>query len=153
MAAAFIGNHGYTLRTMLWPEVISFYDKFEQIREKHEYPCFRPMLVLVEMIANSPCAFGLFPATSHATLRLVQTPEFYWDQERLEIGFDSAKRQFLFELKENLCRSAAPRRRHLAQTKPTPENWKRTYPAEEGFAALVRFIKAKKWFVEYGAAL
>lgn len=140
--------HGCTLPTRSWPEIVSFYERLEQIQEKHGYPSFHPMLSLVQQIADSPYAAGLFPATSHAALRLVQMPEFYWDQERLEISFHSAKHQFYFEFKE-MPRRSAPCRRQLATAKPPAESWKRTYPSEDGFAALIRFIRAKRWFVEY----
>jgi hypothetical protein len=142
--------HGYTLSTRSWPEIVSFYEGLVQRQEKHGYPSFHPMLYLVQQIANSPYAAGLFPATSHSTLRLVQTPEFYLNQERLEINFHPAKRQFFFELQEMPRRSAHPRCRQLAPMKLSAESWKRTYSSEDGFAALVRFIKAKRWFVEYG---
>lgn len=115
-------------RTLAWPDVVSFY---QDLVHAHAWP-IEPMLDLVTFIAASPYAVGLFPVTSHATLRLGRYPNFLAGDGELAINFDGTTQTFIFVY-----------RSHQALSKP----WTQQYPATSGRDALERFLHTHaRWF-------
>ena len=115
-------------RTLAWPDVVGFY---QDLVQTHALP-LAPMLDLVTFIAASPYAIGLFPVTSHATLRLGHYPNFLAGDGELAIDFDAAPQIFIFVY-----------RSHPALSKP----WTHAYPVNTGRDALERFLHTHvRWF-------
>jgi len=96
------------------------------------------MREMVEQIASSKYANGLYPATSMTTLLIAQTAEFDWDGELIRIHLDAQHDVLIFDFQETS--SDLPKYKH----------WIRHLPTEEGFSYLEKFLRLKKWVVEYG---
>ena len=114
-----------------WPEIL---DNFEQIGTDW----IRPMCELVRQIQDSRYAPGLHAVTSMHTLVISNTDPFHWGFENLRIDWDPFTGQFCFALVEE----------PFVRT-----HWHKKVPRDEAFAALERFVRRKRWFVEYGPAL
>jgi hypothetical protein len=118
----------YTYRTLPWSDVVSFY---HDLVHAHDWRS-QPMLDLVTFIAASPYALGLFPVTSHATLRLGHYPNFLPGDGELVIDFDTGTQTFTFEYWS-----------HPSILK----RWRHQYQANAGQAALERFLHTYvRWF-------
>jgi hypothetical protein len=118
----------YTYRTLPWSDVMSFYHDLVQI---HHWP-LQPMLDLVTFIATSSYAQGLFPVTSHATLRLGHYPDFLPGDGELVIDFDGPTQTFCFE---------------YWSSPMAIKRWIRHYPAQAGQHRLEYFLqKQVRWF-------
>jgi len=113
-----------------WPEVVEFY---RSLAETH--PSFRHMAALVEEIAASNYARGLYASTSMTTLLISQTEEIDMEKEILSIKLDSAKGVVILDFQETFSKL------------PKYQHWIRKCPPEEGFARLVGFLQLKGWFV------
>jgi hypothetical protein len=115
-------------RTLSWSDVVSFYQKLIQT---HALPII-PMLDLVTFIAASPYAAGLFPVTSHATLRLGHYPNFLAGDGELDIDFDQPTQTFIF----------------VYWSHPSDvHQWTRRYSVAESRDALERFLHTyARWF-------
>ncbi|SRR6266481_699581 len=116
-------------KAQLWPDVVNSY---RRLVETHEMP-FEPMLALVEEIAASPYAFGLYGNTGMCKLSVVQTQEYDPDGEILQVSYDPAQREFTFELQET--------------TSTLYKRWNRKCSADKAFPTFERFLQLKKWFV------
>ena len=88
------------------------------------------MLRLVEQIASSRYAEGIYPATSHAMLIVGQTPMWEFKREVLEIEYEANDKQFTFTFWEY----------------PTTKPWITHCSSEDGFQRFERCMAAKKWF-------
>ena len=115
-----------------WPEVVDFYRSVVAKR-----PGIAPLLHLVEQIAASSYASGLYASTSMLTLLIAQLPEFGLDQEVLRIGMDSSRNELVFDFQET------------SSILPKYQNWIRRCSPEEGYARFVKFLKMKNWFTQY----
>src|SRR3954471_23505997 len=104
-----------TVESRVWPEVVGFY------RALVEVPGWdlQPMLELIEEIATSPYATGLFPATSLARLCLARTRTIRWNHEMLTVQYDPVGGRFLFVYFE---------------ASPNPKPWVTNCPVAEGRA-------------------
>src|SRR4051794_24355981 len=101
-----------TIESRPWPEVVGFYR--ELVNDSGWY--FQPMLDLVEFLAASPFAEGLFPTTSVARLCLARTPTIRWEYEMLIIEYDPVGGRFVFTYFE---------------TSPCPRPWVTGCPESE----------------------
>ena len=116
-------------KAQVWPDVAKSY---QRLLESHKLP-FEPMLRLVNDIAGSPYAFGLYGNTSMWDVQVVQTEEYDPDGEILKIKYDPSLRLFTFELQET------------ASTKY--QRWTKTSASENAFRTFERFLQLKKWVV------
>ncbi|HZU32637.1 MAG TPA: hypothetical protein VFB79_16080 [Candidatus Angelobacter sp.] len=115
-------------KAQTWPDILKLY------RSREEKTRFSPMLVLLEQIASSRYAGGLYANTSMWDVLVVQTQEYDPDGEVLRISYNPGLQEFHFELQE---------------TSSTLYNrWARKCPAEKAFHTFERFLQMKKWFVE-----
>ena len=115
-----------------WPEIVEFY---RHLTSEHGW-AFQPMVRLVEQIAASEYAFGMFPYTSHSTLCIARTHHVRRGREELEITFDPVAQQFHFEYWSN------PYVRIVRQGP-----WRRTCNEADGFSVLERILlKRVRWF-------
>jgi len=112
-----------------WSEIVGLY---RSLTEKH--PELKPLLNLVEQIAGSDYARGLFASTSMASLMIAQTPEFDMEREVLFVRVDAETGGLIFDFQETA--SALPKYQH----------WIRRCSSEQGFSQLSEFVKLKKWF-------
>lgn len=110
------------------------FDHYERIEDD----AGRPMCELVRRIEESRYSTGLHAITSMHTLLLSNTPRFDLDFEVLRIDWDPATDSFLFEFVEE----------PFVRTR-----WRKQVPRADGFAALERFLRRKRWFVEYGTTI
>jgi len=111
-----------------WAEIVRFYDV---LRTDHGRD-IEPMLRLVEQIAASGYAVGLFAYASMSTLCMAHTHTIRRCHEELRITFDSVGREFHFEYWSHPF------------VKPGP--WKRTCGESESFATLERILlKRVRW--------
>jgi hypothetical protein len=101
------------------------------------YPAYSSMHILVEQIAASKYSKGVFGSRSMHTLLIAQTPEFDWDKEILRISLDIREGMFTFNFRET------------GSNLPKYRPWVRQCPPEEGFTRFEKFLRLKKWFVEY----
>src|SRR3954469_5111886 len=93
-----------------------------------------PMLDLVESLASSPYAAGLFPATSLARLCLARTRAIRWGHAMLAVEYDPIGKRFCFEYLE---------------ASPGVRPWVTSCPAADGRARLERLLKKRlRWFKE-----
>jgi hypothetical protein len=121
-----------TVASRPWPEVVEFYRALV-VDSGWD---LRPMLELIEKIASSPYATGLFPATSLARLCLARTRTIRWNHEMLTVQYDPVGGRFLFEYFE---------------ASPSPKPWVTSCPAAEGRARLEWLLKKRlRWFRELG---
>ena len=111
-----------------WPDKVRFYSDLVHI---YHWP-FEPMLHLVEQIASSRYADGIYPATSHAMLMVGQTQMWEWKHEMLEIEYSPKDKQFTFTFWE----------------RPTTKPWVTHCSSEDGFQRFERCMAAKKWFAQ-----
>ena len=83
-------NHGggalvlmtLTVESRAWPDVVEFY---RELVDESGWD-LGPMLGLIEFLASSPYAAGLFPATSMARLCLGRTRDIRWGHEMLTVS-------------------------------------------------------------------
>ena len=120
------------VQTQSWQKVTKFYRDITE-----ENPFFRPMAELAEQIAASKYASGLYPWTSMHTLCISQTPEADSDKEVLRISLDPRGGVLVYDFQET------------GSTLPKYEHWIRRCSPDEGFSRFERFIRLKKWFVDY----
>jgi hypothetical protein len=92
------------------------------------------MRELVERIMASPYRYGLHAITSMHTLIVANTSEFEWSFDVLRIDWEPEQDSFYFEFVEEPF---------------VTTRWKRKVARAEGYATLERFVKRKRWFVEY----
>ncbi len=122
------------VQTQSWQKVTKFYrDRTE------ENPFFLPMMELAQQIAASKYASGLYPWTSMHTLCMSQTPEADLTKEVFRIALDPQDGALVFDFQET------------GSTLPKYQHWIRRCSPDEGFARFERFVRLKKWYVEYGA--
>jgi hypothetical protein len=93
------------------------------------------MLNLVEEIAASEYAYGLFATTSMTTLLIAQLPEFDMGGEVLRVSLDAKDGMLTFDFQETDSKL------------PKYEHWIRRCSPEAGFRTLICFLKLKKWFL------
>ena len=80
-------------QAMTWQNVAEWY---RRVIAEHRWQ-FKPMLDLVERIANSSAATALFPTLSMGRLLITDSSTFYFDDNVLFIRYDQSSRQFEFE--------------------------------------------------------
>ena len=105
-----------------------------------EYPRFAPLAGLMERLAASPYASGLFPVRSMQTIRLYQHDRYSVTSDAIHIDFDFDAKEFVVQYR------ALP----FSKTYTTPERercW--TKRSRDGFAAVERCLHHLRWFVEY----
>src|SRR5664279_3438068 len=114
------------VRSESWSDIVTFYRGLvEQDRMQQG-----PMLRLVEQLAASRFAQGLFGATSHHTLMIAQAPRFDPQCEVLHIEFAAGKFSFKF-----------------VEQPYVERRWNKECGPDEGFSALEHFlVDLKKWF-------
>lgn len=116
------------IRTLPWPDVVSFYGELVHAHSWH----IEPMLELVQFVAGSPYAPGLFPYTSHDRLCLGRTADFTAGDGELQIQFNPGAQSFTF----TYCQSPA-------DSSP----WSRKCSAEEWRPVLERILQKRLgWF-------
>lgn len=113
--------------TRPWSEILWHY---EQIAGDS----FEPMRELIGQIVASPYRDGLYAITSMHTLIVANTSKFEWSFDVLRIDWEPKQDSFYFEFVEEPF---------------VATRWKRKVARSEGYAALERFVKHKRWFVEY----
>lgn len=118
--------------TKPWQSIVEFYRS-----RTLSNPFFEPMLMLAEQIAASKYASGLYPWTSMQTLCISQTSEADSDKEVLRISIDPDDGALVFDFQET------------GSTLPKYQHWVRRSAPQEVFSRLERFLRLKKWFVEY----
>jgi hypothetical protein len=117
------------IQPRLWPDVVCFY---QDLASTHGWK-IDPMLKLVEQIAASGFAVGLFPYTSHSTLCIAHTHKPRMRQEELRITFDPTSDEFHFEYWSHPF------------VKPGP--WETRCHSADGFPTLKRILlKRTRWF-------
>jgi hypothetical protein len=90
-----------------------------------------PMLKLVEEIAASSYAQGIYGATSMYTLLISQHQDFELDQNTLRVDF--IKDNFTFTYRESPF---------------SLENWQKECGQDEGFSTFEHVMRRLKWFLE-----
>ena len=119
----------YRIKTRPWPEIVEFY---RDLVGKHQHESFRSMIDLVEKIAAADFAKNLYPATSHAQLKISYYPDFHPDGEFLNVDLEGETGQIKFEYQET--------------PSPLYKRWKRVCQPSEAFEVFQRFLQLKKWF-------
>jgi hypothetical protein len=113
-------------RTTSWASILDFYTSFAAIQ-----PDFVPMRTLVQWLASSLYAYGLFPLTSMFTLRIGRYPDFLAHDTELTIVYEPHVGTFRLAYYVNV-------------EKPL---WVRTYPEDAVQAAIERFLlEYARWF-------
>jgi hypothetical protein len=116
-----------------WPEVVRFY---RDLLSHHGWK-IEPMLQVVEQIANSQFAAGLFPYTSMFTLCIARRRDPRMFHEELRITFDPTGNEFQFE--------------YWSDPSMKPGPWKRKCRAADAFPTLERLLlKRLRWFIRIG---
>lgn len=109
---------------------------FRDLADENAY--FAPMAAVVERLARSPYAAGLFPVKSMHTVRLYQQQRYFvWDDE-IRVEYDSG--EFVVRY------FSGGGFRHL-EPRAAPGVWMKRSP--DGFAAFERCLHHVRWFVEY----
>lgn len=116
-----------TVKSRSWSELAQFY---RGLIQKSGWDML-PMLRLVEAIAASHYAQGLYATTSLAVLCVSQHSEFEFDQNMLRIEF--AGGNFVFRYKES---------------PHTWKEWKKECDASEGFATFEHVMNRLRWFID-----
>jgi hypothetical protein len=80
------------IRTLPWSEVVTFYSGLVKANTWR----IEPMLALVQFLANSQYAPGLFAYTSHDKLCLGRVVDFVAGDSELQIQFNSQTQSFTF---------------------------------------------------------
>jgi hypothetical protein len=112
-----------------WPEIAEFY----RTLISEDGWKIQPMLRLVEQIAVSEYAAGMFPYTSMSTLCIAHSHRVRRFREELQITYDPIGRQFHFEYWSDPFVRSGP--------------WRRTCNESDGFAILERcLLKRIRWF-------
>ena len=94
-------------------------------------PDFEPMANLITRICQSPYRDHLFPVKSMFSLLLFQTENWEFQREMLKVDYSIKDRKLRFEFFEHP---------NLAT------RWKKDCPVEEGYSALIHFLRLKNWF-------
>ena len=116
------------VRTLPWSDVVSFYTGLVREHSWH----IEPMLELVQFLAGSPYAPGLFPYTSHDKLCLGRVADFTSGDSELQIQFNSLTRCFAFTYFQSPTESS---------------HWSRQCPSEEWRQVLDRILQKRLgWF-------
>ncbi len=108
-----------------WPGISDTYRRLIE----HNWD-MQPMLSLVNSIAASRYADGIFAVTSLSTLCVGQTPEFEMDRHCLRVDFKNDR--FVFRYIESSFRGAA---------------WQKECGRNEGFSTFEHVIGRLKWFI------
>jgi hypothetical protein len=116
-----------SVKSRSWRELARFY---RGLIEEHGWNLW-PMLRLVEAIAASRYAQGVYAATSLAVLYLSQHSEFEFEQNTVRVEF--ANGGFAFRYRESPYDS---------------KEWKKECEADEGFATFEHVMKKLRWFID-----
>ena len=122
-------------RALTWPAAVKLFREFEQ-RE----PSLRPMRELVERLASSPYAAGLYPSQSMSSLRLHQTERFGLRDDLVSVDLEGT---------EFVVRYASGPVTSTRRPAPVASAWEKR--SVDGFAALERCFEHLRWFSQYGA--
>lgn len=121
-------------RTRPWPQTVSFYD---DLVHNHGWR-IEPMLALVQYLATSPYAAGLFAYTSHDKLCIGRVADFTAGDNELQIQFNPTTQSFVFT---------------YVQRPDDFAPWSRHCSEEEWQPVLVRILQKRLgWFHETVAA-
>lgn len=114
------------VRSASWPDIVTFYRDLVERDGMQQ----APMLRLVQQLAASRYAQGLFGATSHHILLIAQAPEFDPLLEVLHVEFADGKFSFKF-----------------VEQPYVERRWTKECGPDEGFSALEHFlVDLKRWF-------
>lgn len=108
------------VKSRSWYDVIKFYQNVDMPM----------MLKLVEQIASSPYAHGIYATTSMHTLWISQNPEFEIDKDMLRVEFYNDK--FVFSYKESPYSNKV---------------WKKECDGKSGFSTFKHIMNRLKWFL------
>jgi hypothetical protein len=114
----------FTVRTRPLSQIVRFYRTFGGRQE--------PMAALAEQLERAAYGAAVYAATSHATLLLAPTPEFEWDTGVLRVTLDGDQVVLVY-----------------AESPFISRRWTRRVPAADAFAAVERFVRDRRWLVEY----
>lgn len=115
------------VKSRSWSALTKFY---RDLVEKYGWDV-QPMLQLVEAIAASHYAQGLYGITSHSTLCLSQHAEFEFDRNMLRVEFENGRFYFRY-----------------IETPYSLKEWKKECAPDEGFATFEHVLKKLKWFMD-----
>jgi hypothetical protein len=110
-----------------WSEILRHYEKIEG-------DGFEPMREFVARIIESPYVSGLHAITSMHTLVVANTPDFEWSFDVLRVDWEPQQDSFYFEFVEEPF---------------VATRWRRKAARPDGYATFERFLRRKRWFVEY----
>ena len=114
--------------TRPWPEISEFYSGL--VRDHHWQ--VEPLLELVQYLATSPYASGLYAYTSHATLCLGRCANFTASDGELRVAFDPSTKAFTFTYTQSPADSLP---------------WTRTCATEESLSVLRHVLHRRLgWF-------
>lgn len=114
------------MQSQEWSKIAEFY---RHLNEASGWDML-PMVHLVEEIATSPYADGIYAATSMHTLCLSQHQEFESDRNMLRVEFGEGR--FIFIYRES------PYAR---------KEWKKECGRDEGFSTFEHVMRRLKWFL------
>jgi hypothetical protein len=115
---------GSEIKTRPWNEIAEHYRGLVENNWDMD-----PMLNLVEEIACSRFADGVFAVTSMATLCIAQTREFEFDRNVLRVDF--ARGRFCFSYRESPYES---------------KSWNKECGPDEGYSTFEHVVGRLRWF-------
>jgi hypothetical protein len=125
-----LGSAYHPVKTRPWSQILDHYAPVETASESKW-----AMQDLVEKIASTHYAAGLYACTSMWTLILSQRPEFEWNRETLRIEYSSRSDEFEFTFYEH----------------PNTKPWVTHCSGADGFRRFERCMTVKGWFAPIGA--
>jgi hypothetical protein len=119
---------GHWAKAQNWDDLVSRFRDY--VAEDHPY--FLPHLRFCERMAASAYCERIFATTSMQTFILSNTPEFDTGAEVLRMNFEDGEAVMEY-----------------VEQPGVTSRWRRRYPADEAFDAVVRLAHRKGWFIEY----